>query len=196
MELKIFLLYSSVLSVLLGFYFKATWNCCSPTCANCCIDNAGHCYLLCNMLRLKFNKTQCSGTASLMHLVLNLFLHFKGVMSRRFCFLAKNGTKYLTNYLWLLHKRLLRTKRKISIESFKKEQVNRIYKWFLQDIKSNQFFYFKWQSRPSAVKDLWLVIVSLLTKLKHCFQISFTNLMFIFGIFKVILKRWHICPKD
>ena len=45
----------------------------------------------------------------------------------------------------------------------------------------NQFFYFKLQSRPLAVKDLWLVIVSLLTKLKHCFQISFTNLMFMFG---------------
>ena len=77
------------------------------TCVNCCIDNAGHCYLLCNLLRLKFYKTQCSGTASLMHLVLNLFLHFKGVMSRGFCFLAKNCTKYLTKYLWLLDKRLL-----------------------------------------------------------------------------------------
>ena len=61
-------------------------------------------------------------------------------MSRRFCFLAKNCTKYLTKYLWLLHKRLLEYQRKISIDSFKKEQVDRIYKWFLQDIKKNQFF--------------------------------------------------------
>ena len=42
-----------------------------------------------------------------MHLVLNLFLHFKGVMSRGFCFLVKNCTKYLTKYLWLFYKRLL-----------------------------------------------------------------------------------------
>ena len=42
-----------------------------------------------------------------MHLVLNLFVHFKGVMSKGFCFLVKYCTKYLTKYRWLLHKRLL-----------------------------------------------------------------------------------------
>ena len=48
-------------------------------------------------------------------------------MSRAFCFHVKNCTKHLTKYLWLLYKRLLKYQEE-NIDSFKKEQVNKIYK--------------------------------------------------------------------
>ena len=190
MELKIFLLYSSVLFVLLVFYFKVTRNCCLLTCVNCCIDNAEHCYLFCNMLRLKFNKTQCSGTASLMHRVLNLFLHFKGVMSRGFCFLAKNCTKYLTKHLWLLHKRLLEyEEKKYQLIPSRKNKSIEFINDFSKTLRRTNFLFQvaiqAFSSQRSLVSYSFIV-----NKTETLFSDFLCKLnVYFFGIFKVILKK-------